>query len=98
MGEESIVNMGAKIKGDTTIGPYCKVGGEISNSVIIGFSNKSHDGFLGNSVIGEWCNLGADTNTSNLKNNYSPVSLYNYQQKKLINTGRQFCGLIMGDH
>lgn len=96
--EGSHVNMGAKIKGDTTIGPHCKVGGEVSNSVILGFSNKGHDGFIGNSVIGEWCNLGADTNTSNLKNNYAPVKLWNYAKGGFKNTGLQFCGLIMGDH
>lgn len=96
--EGSHVNMGAKIKGDTTIGPYSKVGGEISNSVIFGYSNKGHDGFLGNSVIGEWCNLGADTNTSNLKNNYAAVKLWNYGTGRFANTGLQFCGLMMGDH
>lgn len=96
--EGSHVNMGAKIKGDTTIGPYSKVGGEVSNSVIFGYSNKGHDGFLGNSVIGEWCNLGADTNTSNLKNNYAQVKLWNYKKGGFANTGLQFCGLMMGDH
>jgi len=96
--EGSHVNMGAKIKGDSTIGPYSKVGGEISNSVIFGYSNKGHDGFLGNSVIGEWCNLGADTNTSNLKNNYTAVKLWNYNTGRFANTGLQFCGLMMGDH
>lgn len=96
--EASHVNMGAKIKGDTTIGPYSKVGGEVSNSVIFGYSNKGHDGFLGNSVIGEWCNLGADTNTSNLKNNYAPVKLWSYESGRFANTGLQFCGLMMGDH
>lgn len=98
LGEGSHVNMGAKIRGDTTVGPYCKVGGEISNSVFFGFSNKAHDGFLGNSVIGEWCNLGADTNTSNLKNNYEPVKLWSYGKGGFVNTGLQFCGLMMGDH
>jgi UDP-N-acetylglucosamine diphosphorylase/glucosamine-1-phosphate N-acetyltransferase len=96
--EGSHVNMGAKIKGDSTVGPYSKVGGEISNSVIFGYSNKGHDGFLGNSVIGEWCNLGADTNTSNLKNNYTAVKLWNYNTGRFANTGLQFCGLMMGDH
>ncbi|HRH02488.1 MAG TPA: GlmU family protein [Bacteroidia bacterium] len=96
--EHSTLKMGAKVYGATTIGPNCKVGGEISNSVILGYSNKAHDGFLGNSVIGEWCNLGADTNNSNLKNNYSKVQLYNYPAKKYVDTGLQFCGLIMGDH
>lgn len=96
--ENSTVNMGAKIKGDTTIGPHSKVGGEVSNSVIFGYSNKGHDGFLGNSVIGEWCNMGADTNTSNLKNNYSSVKLWDYTVGNYTNTGLQFCGLMMGDH
>ncbi|MCS6834028.1 MAG: glucose-1-phosphate thymidylyltransferase, partial [Flammeovirgaceae bacterium] len=91
-------NMGTKIKGDTTIGPHCKVGGEVSNSVIFGFSNKAHEGFVGNTVIGEWCNLGADTNTSNLKNNYSMVKVWNYREGKPISSGQQFCGLIMADH
>ncbi len=98
IGEESIMNMGAKVRGDTTIGPYCKVGGEISNAVIFGFSNKAHDGFLGSSVIGEWCNLGADTNTSNLKNNYDSVKLWNYPKRSFQSTGLMFCGLMMGDH
>ncbi len=98
MCEGSHVNMGAKIKGDSTIGPFSKVGGEMSNSVILGYSNKGHDGFIGNSVIGQWCNLGADTNTSNLKNNYDTVKLWNYEKGGFKNTGEQFCGLIMGDH
>jgi UDP-N-acetylglucosamine diphosphorylase/glucosamine-1-phosphate N-acetyltransferase len=96
--EHSEVKMGAKIYGPTTVGPHSKVGGEINNAVIFGYSNKGHDGFLGNSVVGEWCNLGADTNNSNLKNNYAEVKAYNYTQRKMINTGLQFCGLIMGDH
>lgn len=96
--EGSHVNMGAKIRGDTTVGPHSKVGGEISNAVIFGYSNKGHDGFLGNSVIGEWCNLGADTNTSNLKNNYENVKIWNYKKGGFKDTGLQFCGLIMGDH
>lgn len=96
--EGSTVNMGAKLRGDTTVGPYSKVGGEISNSVIFGYSNKGHEGFLGNSVLGEWCNLGADTNTSNLKNNYAPVKLWDYTKGGFANTGLQFCGLMMGDH
>ncbi|MGE0587428.1 MAG: GlmU family protein [Cyclobacteriaceae bacterium] len=96
--EGSHVNMGAKVRGDTTVGPYSKIGGEVSNAVIFGFSNKAHDGFLGNSVIGEWCNLGADTNTSNLKNNYENVKLWNYTKSGFIDTGLQFCGLMMGDH
>ncbi len=96
--EGATVNMGAKMRGDSTIGPHCKVGGEISNSVLFGFSNKGHDGFLGNSVLGEWCNLGADTNTSNLKNNYDQVKLWSYAKRGFVNTGQQFCGLMMGDH
>ncbi len=96
--EGSHVSMGAKIRGDTTIGPFSKVGGEISNSVIFGYTSKGHDGFLGNSVLGEWCNLGADTNTSNLKNNYADVKVWSYVANSLQSTGRQFCGLIMGDH
>jgi len=96
--DHSTVNMGAKLRGDTTVGPHCKVGGEVSNSVIFGYSNKGHEGFLGNSVIGEWCNLGADTNTSNLKNNYAPVKLWDYTKGGFANTGLQFCGLMMGDH
>lgn len=96
--EESKFNLGAKIYGATTIGPHCKVGGEVNNIVIFGYSNKGHDGFVGNSVIGEWCNLGADTNSSNLKNNYAEVKLWNYRTKRFSNTGLQFAGLIMGDH
>ncbi|MGB0805098.1 MAG: GlmU family protein [Salibacteraceae bacterium] len=92
------LKMGAKIYGATTIGPHSKAGGEISNSVIYGFSNKGHDGFIGNTVIGEWCNLGADTNTSNLKNNYAKVKLWSYETGRFFNTELQFCGLIMGDH
>ncbi|HON17936.1 MAG TPA: GlmU family protein [Salinivirgaceae bacterium] len=94
----SSVKMGAKIYGPTTIGPHCKVGGELNNVVIFGYSNKAHDGFLGNSVVGEWCNFGADSNNSNLKNNYSEVKLWNYPTQRFIKTGLQFCGLIMGDH
>lgn len=96
--ENSVVNVGAKLRGDSTIGPFSKIGGEVSNSVIQGFSNKGHDGFLGNSVLGYWCNLGADTNTSNLKNNYANVKIWNYQAKRFLDTGKQFTGLIMGDH
>ncbi len=98
LGEGSRVNMNAQIWGDTSIGPYCKVGGEVHNSVFFGYSNKAHSGFLGNSVIGEWCNLGADTNTSNLKNNYRRVRLWNYKHEELTETELQFCGLMMGDH
>lgn len=98
MNENSVLKMGAKIYGATTLGPYCKVGGEVNNVVFTGYSNKGHDGFLGNSVIGEWCNLGADTNSSNMKNNYSEVKLWNYATQRFTKTGLQFCGLIMGDH
>lgn len=98
LGEEGHINMGAKIRGDVTVGPYCKVGGEVSNSVFLSYSNKAHDGYLGNSVIGEWCNLGADTNTSNLKNNYDAVKLWNHSVNNFADTGLQFCGLMMGDH
>lgn len=98
MGEGAHLNMGAKMRGDVSIGPYSKVGGEVSTSVLFGFSNKAHDGFLGCSVLGEWCNLGADTNTSNLKNNYEPVKLWNHVSQEFENTGLQFCGLMMGDH
>ena len=98
LGEHATLKMQTKIYGDTTIGPHCKIGGEVSNSVFIGYSNKGHDGFIGNSVIGEWCNLGADTNNSNLKNNYGKVKAYSYVAKDYIDTGLQFCGLIMGDH
>jgi len=96
--EHSQVKMGAKIYGATTIGPYSRVGGEISNAVIWGFSSKGHDGFLGNSVLGEWCNIGADSNNSNLKNNYAEVKLWDYATGHFRKTGLQFCGLIMGDH
>ncbi|MCF8366910.1 MAG: GlmU family protein [Bacteroidales bacterium] len=96
--DHSTLKMGAKIYGPTTIGPHCKVGGELNNVVFLGYSNKAHDGFLGNSVIGEWCNLGADTNSSNLKNTYDEVRVWNYPNKSFIPTGLQFCGLIMGDH
>ena len=92
------LKMASKIYGATTVGPYSKVGGEVSNAVIFGFSNKGHDGFLGNSVLGEWCNLGADTNTSNLKNNYAEVRLWDYKTEGFAKTGLQFCGLMMGDH
>lgn len=96
--EGGVMKMGAKIYGPTTIGPYCRVGGEINNSVLFANSNKGHEGYLGNSVIGEWCNLGADTNNSNLKNNYAEVRLWNYQTEGFSKTGLQFCGLMMGDH
>ncbi|MGO3707124.1 MAG: GlmU family protein [Mesonia hippocampi] len=96
--EQATLKMGAKIYGGTTIGPHSKVGGEVNNSVIFGYSNKGHDGFLGNSVLGEWCNIGADSNNSNLKNNYAPVRLWDYETEGFADTGLQFCGLMMADH
>lgn len=98
LGEHSALKLSTKVYGPSTIGPHSKVGGEINNSVVFGYSNKAHDGFLGNSVIGEWCNLGADTNNSNLKNNYGNVKLFNYKKETMVDTGLQFCGLMMGDH
>lgn len=98
MCENSLVKMGAKIYGETTIGPYCKVAGEVNNSVLFGYSNKGHEGYLGNSVLGEWCNIGADSNNSNLKNNYAEVKIWSYETERFAKTGLQFCGLIMGDH
>lgn len=98
LGENAQIKMGAKIYGATTIGPGCKVGGEITNSVLFANSNKAHDGYIGNSVLGEWCNLGAGTNSSNLKNNYSKVEIYNYHKAAVIESSQQFLGLIMGDH
>ncbi|QKG57637.1 GlmU family protein [Hymenobacter sp. BRD128] len=96
--EGAVANAGVRLRGDNTIGPYCKVGGEIGNSILLGYSNKGHDGYLGNSIIGEWCNLGADTNTSNLKNNYAPVKVWSHAAKRFVDTGQTFCGLLMGDH
>jgi UDP-N-acetylglucosamine diphosphorylase/glucosamine-1-phosphate N-acetyltransferase len=98
LGEYSSVKMGSKIYGATSIGPHCRIGGELTNSVIFGHSNKAHEGYLGNSVIGEWCNIGADSNNSNLKNNYSTIKVWNYKDETFISTGLQFCGLMMGDH
>ena len=98
LGAHSTVKMGAKIYEDCSIGPHSKVGGELQNVVVQGYSNKGHDGYLGNSVIGEWCNIGADSNNSNLKNNYEEVKLWDYTQERFAPTGLQFCGLIMGDH
>lgn len=98
LGEGSIIAQGAKIRPGTTLGPFCKVGGEVSNSVLLGYSNKGHDGYLGNSVLGEWCNLGANTTNSNLKNDYTPVKLHSYASGKLETTDRTFCGLFMGDY
>ena len=96
--DQGVIKMGTKIYGATTVGPHSKIGGEVNNSVIFANSNKGHEGFLGNSVLGEWCNLGADTNTSNLKNNYAEVRLWDYQTEGFAKTGLQFCGLMMGDH
>ncbi len=98
LGEDSVLKMGSKIYGPTSIGAHCKVGGEVSNSIIDDYSNKGHDGFLGNSAIGSWCNLGADTNTSNLKNNYGAVRVWDYVSEQMADTGLQFHGLVMGDH
>lgn len=95
---DSQVKMGTKIYGGTTIGPYCRMGGEINNSVIFAYSSKGHEGYLGNSVVGEWCNFGADANNSNMKNNYADVKLWDYTTERFRNTGLQFCGLIMADH
>ena len=96
--EHSNINMGSKIYSDTTIGPWSKVGGELNNVVVFGYSNKAHEGFLGNAVIGEWCNIGAGTNASNLKNDYSKIRVWNYPDHTFMRTDLQFCGLIMGDH
>lgn len=96
--EHGALKLGAKVYGPTTVGPWSKIGGEVSNSVILGYSNKGHDGFLGNSVLGEWCNIGADSNNSNLKNNYAEVRLWDYVSGRFRKTGMQFCGLIMADH
>ncbi len=96
--EGAVLKLASKIYGPTTIGPHSKVGGEVNNSVIFGYSNKGHDGFLGNSVLGEWCNLGADTNVSNLKNNYASIKLWNYKKGGFKDSGLQFCGMMMGDH
>lgn len=98
IGPHSIVKMGARIYGGTSLGPWCKVGGELSNVVMMGYSNKAHEGYLGNAVIGEWCNLGAGTNASNLKNDYSRIRVWNYRTHSFMRTDLQFCGLIMGDH
>ena len=98
MGEGSVLKMGAKVYGPTALGPYCVVGGEVNNICMQGYSNKGHDGFLGNAVLGEWCNIGADSNCSNLKNNYEDVKVWNYSTGRFDRSGQQFCGLIMGDH
>lgn len=96
--EGSIIKMGAKIYGGNTFGPYCKVAGEVESTVMLGYSNKAHDGFIGDAVIGEWCNLGAGTNCSNLKNDYSQVRVWSYPKESFIKTGLQFCGLFLADH
>jgi UDP-N-acetylglucosamine diphosphorylase/glucosamine-1-phosphate N-acetyltransferase len=98
LGEQSVVKMGSKIYGGTTIGPNCTVGGEVKNVVMFGNSNKGHDGYLGNSVVGEWCNIGADTNCSNMKNNLSSVKIWNYEERDFVDSDKQFCGLFLGDH
>ena len=98
LGEHATIKMGAKIYGATTVGPYCKVGGEVSNSIFQAYSNKGHDGFLGNSIIGEWCNFGADTNSSNLMNTYGKLKIHSYETGKSEQTDITFCGVLMGDH
>ena len=98
MGEHSVVKMGSKIYGATSLGPKCKIGGEVKNAVLSGYCSKGHEGDLGNAVLGEWCNLGADTNNSNLKNNYAEVKMWDYEKERFQKTGLQFCGLVMGDH
>lgn len=96
--DHSAIAMGAKMRGDSTIGPYSKVGGEVANSVVLGYSNKGHDGYMGNSIVGEWCNIGADTNSSNMKNDYTEVRLWDYHTGRFKSTGHMFCGFVMGDH
>ena len=98
LGQDAVLNMGTKVRGDTTIGMGSKAGGEISNSILFEYSNKAHDGYLGNAVVGSWCNLGAGTTASNLKNNFQEARLWDYEQEKFVSTGSPFCGLIMGDH
>ena len=98
MGEHSVVKMGTKVYGPTTLGPKSKIGGEVNNAILSGYCSKGHDGYLGNAVIGEWCNIGADSNNSNLKNNYASVKIWEYSAEKFVDTGLQFCGMIMGDH
>ena len=97
LGEGAMVPYQSRMRSNTSIGPYCKAGGEIGNSIMFANSGKGHDGYLGDSVVGEWCNLGASTNTSNLKNDYSNVKLHSYVTGGLVDTGRKFCGLMMGD-
>ena len=96
--DHAVVKMGAKIYGATNLGPFCKVAGEINNAVLFGYSSKGHEGYLGNAVLGEWCNIGADSNNSNLKNNYAEVKIWSYETDRFAKTGLQFCGLMMGDH
>lgn len=98
MGEHSVIKMGTKVYGPTTLGPKSKIGGEVNNAILSGYCSKGHDGYLGNAVIGEWCNIGADSNNSNLKNNYANVKIWEYSAERFVDTGLQFCGLIMGDH
>ncbi len=98
MGEHSVVKMGTKVYGPTTLGPKSKIGGEVNNAILSGYCSKGHDGYLGNAVIGEWCNIGADSNNSNLKNNYANVKIWEYSAERFVDSGLQFCGLIMGDH
>jgi len=98
LGEQSVIKMGTRIYGATTLGPGCKIGGEVNNCIVFGNTNKAHDGFIGNSVIGEWVNMGANTNCSNLKNNYAPIRVWSYAEEKFTETGLQFCGLMMGDY
>lgn len=98
IGPSTNINMGSKIYGETTIGPHCKIGGEVNNVVITGYTNKAHDGFLGNAVVGEWCNLGAGCNASNLKNDYTEIKQWNYPARRFVRTGLIHCGLVMGDH
>ena len=96
--EHAVINMGARVYGATTLGPYCKGGGGVNNGAVMGYTNKAHDGFLGNAVIGEWCNIGGGSTASNLKNDYTEIKLWNYPAHRFLRTGLQFCGLIMGDH
>jgi UDP-N-acetylglucosamine diphosphorylase/glucosamine-1-phosphate N-acetyltransferase len=98
MGEYSVVKMGSKVYGPTTLGPKSKIGGEVNNAILSGYCSKGHDGYLGNAVVGEWCNMGADSNNSNLKNTYAQVKMWDYAEQRFVKTGLQFCGLVLGDH
>ena len=98
MGEYSVVKMGSKVYGPTTLGPKSKIGGEVNNAILSGYCSKGHDGYLGNAVVGEWCNMGADSNNSNLKNTYAQVKMWEYAEQRFVKTGLQFCGLVLGDH